>query len=142
MYDAFSKAGGANVRRRQGNGSSMHFSPSYGVRNGFIKDPNWPPAQLPDEGAAAQRRHLRVKCSFKVRVPGGKPMETGGDISAGGAKFALTGAIGSDVEVLAGGVCARATVLQVLKGGGMFTYRVKFLDAAAGDELFESVYFS
>jgi hypothetical protein len=31
-------------------------------------------------------------------------------------------------------------VLQVLKGGGMFTYRVRFLDPKAGEQLFETVF--
>lgn len=141
MFDAISKAGGANARRREGSGG-MHFSPSYGVRAGYIKDPNWPPAQIPDDGTAAQRRQLRVKCGFMIRVPGGALAATAGDISAGGAKFTLDAAIGSEVEVLAGEHVARATVLQVLKGGGQFTYRVRFDDAKAGEQVFESAFWA
>ena len=140
MHDAFSKSGsGTNARRRVGTGG-LRLSPSYGVRKGYIKDPNWPPPQLPGDGSAAQRRYLRVKCGFMIRVPGGGLVPTYGDISSGGAKFTLEAAIGSEVEVLAGDVVARATVLQVLKGGGQFVYRVKFDDAACGEQVFDSIY--
>jgi hypothetical protein len=118
----------------------MHFSPSYGVRAGFIKDPNWPPAKMSEDGTSAQRRHLRVKCGFTVRTASGESVETKGDVSAGGAKFSVRSPLGNDVEVLAGGVAARANVLQVLKGAGQHTYRVQFVDPKAGAELFEAVY--
>src|SRR5262245_33298858 len=99
MYDAISKASGANARRRENGGTAMQFSPSYGVRMGFIKDPNWPPAHIPDEGTAAQRRHLRIKCGFMVRLTGGHLAPACGDLSAGGAKFTLDAAIGSELEI-------------------------------------------
>ena len=118
MFDAFNRAGGANARRRTGT-NGMHFSPSFGVRNGYIKDPNWPPAQMPEEGTAAQRRQLRVKCGFMIRS-NGVLRATAGDLSAGGAKFSVESRIGDAVEVLVGDVSARATVLQVLEGGGQW----------------------
>lgn len=141
MHDAFSKAAGSNARRREGSGT-FRFSPSYGVRAGYIKDPNWPPARLPEEGTAAQRRFLRVKCGFMIRVPGGELVPTYGDVSSGGAMFTLDAAIGTKVEVLAGDVAAHATVLQVGKGDGRFTYRVKFDDAAAGEQVFDAIYWA
>jgi hypothetical protein len=141
LYDAFSRSSGHNARRREGTGK-MHFSPSYGVRKGFIKDPNWPPAQLPEEGTAAQRRLLRVKCTFSVRAPGCEEVQTTGDISSGGAKFTLDAALGTEVEIVANDCVARAKVLQVLKGAGQYTYRVQFVDAQAGGEVFEAAYWS
>jgi hypothetical protein len=142
MFDAINKAAGIGHRHGLKSGG-MHFSPSFGVRNGFIKDPNWPPANISDDqGAAANRRQLRVKCGFMIRIAGANLVPTFGDISAGGAKFTLDAAIGNEVEVLAGDFVAKAEVLQVLKGAGKFVYRVKFTDANAGAQVFESAFWS
>jgi hypothetical protein len=92
-----------------------------------------------NEGSEA-RRHVRVKCGFMIRVPGGELVPTYGDVSSGGAKFTVPSELGSEVEVLAGELAARATVLQVLQGGGQFTYRVKFDDVSSGERVFESIY--
>lgn len=83
---------------------------------------------------------MRVKCGFMIRVPGNGLVPTYGDVSAGGAKFTLDEAIGTEVEVLAGDVAARAKVLQVLQGAGHFTYRVKFEDVAEGEQVFASIF--
>jgi hypothetical protein len=138
MFDAHNKAAGANAHRRHNTGT-MKFSPSYGVRAGFIKDPNWPPAHMPEEGNAARRRHLRVNCSFVVRVSGsGVPVN--GDLSAGGARFTLDRAAGSEVEVVAGSLTARAHVLQVIEANGRFTHRAQFVDPNAGNAVFSAVW--
>ncbi len=92
-----------------------------------------------DEGTDA-RRHMRVKCGFMIRVPGGSLVPTYGDISSGGAKFTIDANIGSAVEVLAGEWSARATVLQVMQGAGQFTYRVKFDDSDSGERVFRSIF--
>ena len=141
MFDAINKAGGIGHRLGLKSGG-MHFSPSYGVRNGFIKDPNWPPAQMPEDGSVSNRRQLRVKCGFMIRIAGANLVPTFGDISSGGAKFTLDAAIGNEVEVLAGDFVAKAEVLQVLKGAGKFTYRVKFTDPEAGNQIFESAFWA
>ena len=116
----------------------MNFSPSYGVRAGYIKDPNWPPARMPEDTFVAQRRHLRVRCGFMIRIAGESLAPTFGDISVGGAKFTLDSAVGSALEVLAGDFAAAAQVVDVKKMPGLFVYRVKFVDAAAGAEVFEA----
>ena len=90
-------------------------------------------------GSAEQRRFLRVKCGFLIRVPGGGLVPTYGDVSAGGAMFSSEAAIGQEVEVLAGDVAARATVLQAGNSGGRYTYRVKFDDEATGQRVFDSI---
>jgi len=92
-----------------------------------------------DEGTDA-RRHMRVQCGFMIRVPGGELVPTYGDISSGGAKFTVPEAVGEVVEVLAGDLAARAKVLQVLQGGGQYTYRVQFDDVASGERVFRSIF--
>jgi hypothetical protein len=82
------------------------------------------------------RGQPRIKCGFMVRAPGGALAATFGDISAGGAKFTVESQLGTQVEVLAGPLKARATVLQVLQGLGQFTYRVKFDDPKTGERLY------
>jgi hypothetical protein len=42
--------------------------------------------------------------------------------------------------VLAGDLAARAKVLQVLQGGGQYTYRVQFDDVASGERVFRSIF--
>ena len=90
--------------------------------------------------AAEARRHVRVKCGFMIRVPGGALVPTYGDVSSGGAKFTVADPLAGEVEVLAGELAVKATVLQVLQGGGQFTYRVKFEDERSGARVFESIY--
>ena len=73
MDNHFTNAGGAGSSRKfaQRETKVARFSPSYGVRKGFIKDPNWPPAQFPEEGNATQRRFRRMPASFAVTFEGG-----------------------------------------------------------------------
>ena len=138
MYDSIGKAAGANARRRTNSGI-MQFSPSYGVRKGFIKDPNWPPARIPDVGNATQRRHLRIKAAFLVRIHD-RVFATTGDISAGGARFTLDCDVGQWVEVLVGQIAARAEVLSMVEMDKSYIYRVRFAEVAEGETVFEAVF--
>jgi hypothetical protein len=138
MFDAFNKAAAPDYLPRRHNSGTLHFSPSYGVRHGLIKDPNWPPAHMPDDGNAARRRHVRVNCSFEVRVSGTAAGVTG-DLSAGGARFTLDHDAGDDVEVIAGGQSARAHVIEVIEAKGQYIHRVLFDDFGAGSAVFAAV---
>jgi hypothetical protein len=107
----------------------MRFSPSYGVRKGFIKDPNWPPAQFPDEGNATDRRFRRIACSFKIRNDDGELISTTGDISEGGARFALKKPLVTDtVEIVGGEKKARAEIIATVSTVHGYVYRTRFLD--------------
>ena len=86
------------------------------------------------------RRHVRVKCGFMIRVPGGGLVPTYGDISVGGAMFTADADVGREVEVLAGDIAARATVLQVGEKSGRYIHRVKFEDESAGAQVFDAIY--
>src|SRR3954470_22289664 len=98
MDNFFSKAAGANVNRKFASKSKVAgFSPSYGVRRGFIKDPNWPPAQFPEEGNAANRRFRRMPASFQVKIgEATESLTVSGNISSGGAMFVMSSVLGSD----------------------------------------------
>jgi hypothetical protein len=131
MDNVFNKAAGAAGNRKLGTGSKVaRFSPSYGVRRGFIKDPNWPPAQFPDEGNAANRRFRRMPATFQVKVGDAvEALTVSGNISSGGAMFVMSSVLGSDqVQVSYNGATANAAVIASESKGGQFMYRAHFLD--------------
>ena len=132
MDNFFNKAAGASSNRKFSNQPKVaRFSPSYGVRHGFIKDPNWPPAQFPEEGNAAQRRFRRMPANFEVRIGGGAAVAVSGNVSAGGVMFRLASALVSEqIEVNCGGERAQAEVIAAESDGGQFMYRAHFLDAS------------
>lgn len=135
MYDAINKAASAGKSRTLHTKESRKFSPSYGVRKGFIKDPNWPPPVFPDEGTASMRRSRRVACTFKVQVGDEAPVATSGDVSLGGAKFILGERVTSRVvDVLVGKADATskatAEILAILPKGDGFVYHARFVDPA------------
>jgi hypothetical protein len=113
MDSYFSGAGGAANRKFAPRETKVaRFSPSYGVRKGFIKDPNWPPAEFPEEGNATQRRFRRMPASFAVTFEGGAPITVVGNLSSGGAMFSLPTLLSSDrVTVHFGGKAAAAQVI-------------------------------
>lgn len=119
MFNAFDHSEERTIYRR-------HLKPhphlgtipaSYGVRHGIIKDPNWPPEQIPSEGLATRRRSLRVNAALRLRIAGSAQVTCEGDISEGGIRFVLPlSASAQRVELVApvlGGGEARAEV-QVL----------------------------
>lgn len=109
---------------------------------GVQVDSSWTPAQLPEESNLTQRRQLRVRCGFMVRLPGDSLVATYGDISAGGAKFTVDGKVGTELEILAGEHSAQAKVLEVKKMPGAFMVRVQFLDEAAGSRVFDEAFWA
>ncbi len=128
MSEFGSIAGSVNGRKLASK-ETMRFSPSYGVRMGFIKDPNWPPAQFPDEGNATDRRYRRIACTFKVRNDDGELISTTGDISSGGARFALKRPLVTDtVEIVGGNRKARAEIIATVSTVNGYVYRTRFLD--------------
>ena len=129
MDNVFNKAAGATSRKFSNQPRGARFSPSYGVRRGFIKDPNWPPAHFPAEGHAASRRFRRMPATFQVSLDGNEPITVTGDISSGGVMFQMASPLShTRVEVLLGGATAKAQVIASESKGALFVYRACFLN--------------
>ena len=137
MDNVFNKAAGAKSNRSFGNKPKVaRFSPSYGVRKGFIKDPNWPPAEFPAEGLATSRRFRRVPAAFQVSVGGLEPITVTGNLSSGGAMFAMPNVLTSEkIEVMFAGHKAAADVIASESKGAQFIYRAHFTDLDAAAEI-------
>ncbi len=111
------------------------FSPSFGVHNGLIPDPNWPPAEFPKGSVAMQRKFRRVECTVMVEVDG-RRVSVPGDLSAGGAMFVLPQRAANDVVTIeVRGVRAQAKVLSVSTKGTQVAHHAQFVDAAAAKAL-------
>jgi hypothetical protein len=111
------------------------FSPSFGVHNGLIPDPNWPPAEFPKDSVAMQRKHRRIACEVVVEVDG-RRTAVPGDLSAGGAMFLLPLRAASDlVTIEVRGVRAEAKILSVSKKGAQVAHHAQFVDAASAKAL-------
>jgi hypothetical protein len=131
---------GSSSNRKLETKKSNRFSPSYGVRMGFIKDPNWPPAQFPEEGNATDRRFRRVEASFKVRNDDGELIAAMGDISEGGARFTLKKPLVTEtVEVMGGKARARAEIISTVNTVNGYVYRVRFLDQVEAMPVVEAI---
>lgn len=145
MDDVFSKAPGSGSNRTfKAKEVRAHFSPSYGVRKGLIKDPNWPPAHFPDDGLAMGRRALRAECAFDVQFDGGAPIRVSGDISLGGARFtAPTHASDASVQVMVDDQgtqrVARAEILSCHAKGAGFEYRARIPDEEQAAGVWQAV---
>ena len=137
MDNVFNKAAGAGSNRKFGNQpKAARFSPSYGVRKGFIKDPNWPPAEFPLEGMATARRFRRIPASFQVSVGGFDAITVTGNVSSGGVMFAMPNVLTSEkIEVMFNGHKAAAEVIASESKGSMFIYRAHFTDLDAAGEI-------
>ncbi len=137
MDNVFNKAAGAGSNRKFSTQPKVaRFSPSYGVRKGFIKDPNWPPAEFPAEGLATSRRFRRVPAAFQVSVDGAEPITVTGNLSSGGVMFAMPNVLTSQkIEVLFGGHRAAAEVIASEAKGPQFIYRAHFTDLDAAGEI-------
>jgi hypothetical protein len=136
----FNTIAGSITGRKLATKETMRFSPSYGVRKGFIKDPNWPPAQFPDEGNATDRRFRRIACSFKIRNDDGELISTTGDISEGGARFALKKPLVTDtVEIVGGEKKARAEIIATVSTVQGYVYRTRFLDTVEAFPVFKAI---
>jgi PilZ domain len=136
----FNSIAGSTSGRKLETKETRRFSPSYGVRKGFIKDPNWPPAQFPDEGNATDRRFRRIACSFKVRNDDGELISTSGDISEGGARFTLKRPLVTDtVELVGGNKKARAEIIATVSTVNGYVYRTRFLDTVEAAPVFAAI---
>lgn len=132
MHDAFTKSSSVSsvINRTAQSKASQKFSPSFGVRRGLIKDPNWPPAEFPEHGSAASRRFRRVELPFEVAVRG-EQVAVKGDISEGGAMFLLDRRVETKVvDVVVHGKVARAEVLSTSKKGALFAHHCRFTDSS------------
>lgn len=139
MSEFQSIAGSVSARKLETK-QSMRFSPSYGVRKGFIKDPNWPPAQFPDQGNASDRRFRRIACSFKVRNDDGELITTTGDISEGGARFAMKKPLVTEsVEIVAGELKTRAEIIATVSGKSGYVYRTRFVDQVQAYPVYSAI---
>lgn len=127
------------INRTGRTSASDKFSPSFGVRRGLIKDPNWPPAHFPEHGSAASRRFRRIDSTFDVALRGEQVTVTG-DISEGGAMFLLDRKVDTKVvDVVVQGKAARAEVLSASKKGLLFAHHCRFLDAAESLPVWEAI---
>ena len=141
MDDAFRKSASAGsvINRTGKSKKSGSFSPSFGVHQGLIKDPNWPPAQMPAEGTAAARRHRRVQIPFVIDVRGDR-YDVTGDISQGGAMFLLGNALEQKaVDIVLGDSIARVEVLSISKKGSTFAHHCRFLNTHQGAQVWAAV---
>ncbi len=141
MHDAFTKtASVSSVINRTGTSKvSSKFSPSFGVRRGLIKDPNWPPAEFPEHGAAASRRFRRIETTFDVALRG-EQVTVKGDVSQGGAMFLLDRRVDTKViDIVVKGHAARAEVLSASKKGAMFAHHCRFLDVSESQPVWEAI---
>src|SRR4051812_3058754 len=114
MSDVFTKSNSVSsvINRKGHSTASGKFSPSFGVRRGLIKDPNWPPHEFPEHGSAASRRFRRIEASFGIELRG-EAHEVKGDVSQGGAMFLLDRKLDSkQVDIIVKGHAARAEVLS------------------------------
>jgi hypothetical protein len=141
MSDVFTKSNSvSSVINRKGHSSAAgKFSPSFGVRRGLIKDPNWPPHQFPDHGNAASRRFRRVEMSFGIELRG-EAHAVKGDVSEGGAMFLLDRKVDTkQVDIIVKGRAARAEVLSASKKGNFFAHHCRFIDASESVPVWEAV---
>lgn len=141
MSDVFTKSSTVSsiINRKGESKASGRFSPSFGVRRGLIKDPNWPPAQFPDHGTAASRRFRRVAMAFDVELRG-EAVKVVGDVSEGGAMFLLNRKVETrHVDIVVKGKAARAEVLSSSKKGNAFAHHCRFIDSAEALPVWEAV---
>lgn len=74
-------------RRFDKNAKPAPQSPSFGVRRGLIRNPNWPPppgVEMPTD----RRLSPRVRYGFDL-LYAGRPIAVAGDLSATGAMFVM-----------------------------------------------------
>ena len=141
MSDVFTKSNSvSSVIHRKGHSTAAgKFSPSFGVRRGLIKDPNWPPHEFPEHGSAASRRFRRVEMAFGIELRG-EAHQVKGDVSEGGAMFLLEHKVDSKhVEIIVKGHAARAEVLSASKKGNFFAHHCRFLDSSESLPVWEAV---
>jgi hypothetical protein len=145
MSDVFTKSSSVgSVIHRQGRSTAAgKFSPSFGVRRGLIKDPNWPPAQFPEHGSAASRRFRRVESIFDIAITRGQDsesIEVKGDVSEGGAMFLLNRRLDAKhIDVVVKGHAAKAEVLSTSKKGNAFAHHCRFLDVTQSRPVWEAI---
>lgn len=134
MYDAFGSGSPRErvLRRRARHDEAEKFSPSFGVHKGLIPDPNWPPAQFPEDNVAMQRRFRRVRCELVVHAEGLRRKVTG-DLSQGGAMVVLPYLLVADlVTIEVNGKAAEARILSSTSRGPLFAHHAQFIDETAG----------
>jgi hypothetical protein len=132
MYDAFGSSGGSRSQRAlKKKDPSASFSPSYGVRHGFMADEERPvPA-----GSTNRRGSRRVPMTFEVLLEGDW-RRLAGDLSVGGALFLSPVQAQEDriqLRVRLSGVerewNAVGFICGVERRGVRFAHHVQFLEA-------------
>ncbi len=139
MSDVFSSAAQSSaISRRTKDRASEKFSPSYGVHQGFIPDPNWPPAELPEGGRAMSRKSRRQVMTYNVLVNNAW-VEVKGDLSKGGALFLLPERMEQKyAHVHYGSHVARVEILSTSKKGSLYGHHCRFVDATESAPLWEA----
>jgi len=141
MDNVFTKSNSvaSHINRTGRSTAAGKFSPSFGVRRGLIKDPNWPPAEFPEHGTAASRRFRRIDATFVVELRG-EQVSVKGDVSEGGAMFLLDRRVETKVvDVVVNGIAARAEILSASKKGSSFAHHCRFLDSAEALPVWQAV---
>lgn len=140
MTDAFGVESRTRVVKRAVKSvASRRFSPSYGVHQGLIPDPNWPPTQFPTDSVAMQRKDRRVACALKLELDG-RRVEVTGDLSKGGAMLMLPKRLKSNLlTVEVRGVAAQVAIVSVSARGNALAHHGRFVDAAAGARLWKAL---
>lgn len=140
MYDAHDRSNLRKVITRRAKSSvTEKFSPSFGVHQGMIPDPNWPPAEFPEGNVAMQRKDRRVACGFTLEVDG-KRSEVTGDLSRGGAMFLLPARVAVQVVIIeVRGVRAEARVLSTSERNNQVAHHAQFIDADAAKALWKKL---
>jgi hypothetical protein len=140
MYDAHDRSTLRKVISRKARSSPAEkFSPSFGVHQGMIPDPNWPPAEFPEGNVAMQRKDRRVTCSFTLEVDG-RRREVTGDLSRGGAMFLLPARAAVQVVMIElRGVRAEAQVLSTNARNNQVAHHAQFIDPEAAKAVWKKL---
>jgi hypothetical protein len=142
MSEFSSAATNSAIHRKTRTSSSEKFSPSYGVHKGYIPDPNWPPAELPEGARAMSRKSRRQVMTYNVLVQN-KWVEVKGDLSKGGALFLLPERMEQKyAHVHYGSHVARVEILSTSKKGSMFGHHCRFIDEKESAPLWEAAKYS
>jgi hypothetical protein len=140
MSDAFGVESHTSVMKRSVKSvESKRFSPSYGVHQGLIPDPNWPPAHFPDNNVAMQRKDRRVSCRFTLDLDG-RRAEVLGDVSKGGVMFLLPVRVPATIVAIeVRGVRAQVTILSASQHGAELSHHARYIDAAEGARVWQAL---
>ena len=133
--EEYGGSGGLRLRRRF-KAKSQPFSPSYGVRMGFIPNPHWPPPPGVEDGPE-RRTSVRIPLSYEIGLENGERALVHGNVSAGGAMFTRDQPLGAkqvDIYVQLAGdseeTHAVGELIATNGAAGRVVHRLRWLDAS------------